>query len=424
MKKNWRNNIVMVFVILIVLLTGCNRDKHAEHPDTYTCPMHPTVISDKPGTCPVCGMDLVRKAREGEEVTITEDLAKLIKSPNEVVASSINTIRPTYKPMDSNIDALGIVTYDSRNVYTIPARVGGRLEKVYLKYPFQKVSKGQKVAEVYSPELLTAQREFLFLVEKDRDNTELIAGSKNKLLLLGLSSAQIDALLKSKEPFVLVSIYSPYDGYVVNDNQQAPGSPVSASSNAAMSGGMGNTRGAGQSSTEDSNVELIREGNYVSRGQTIFKIVNTSSLFVELSLPISDAGGVKSNGQILLDIGEGTPQKKTIDIVQPYFERSEEFVKVRVYIKRTENTKIGQLVKATIPVHSPEALWVPQEAVVDLGLEHVVFVKDREVFRAKVVTTGIRTDGWIEIKSGLASAHELAAKAQYLVDSESFIKSR
>src|SRR6188474_1306699 len=154
MKRNLKNKVAAMFLTLL-LLVACNKSgDHTEHADTYTCPMHPTVISDKPGTCPVCGMDLVRKAREGEEVTITEDLAKLIKSPNEVVASSINTIRPTYKPMDSNIDALGIVTYDSRNVYTIPARVGGRLEKVYLKYPFQKVSKGQKVAEVYSPELL------------------------------------------------------------------------------------------------------------------------------------------------------------------------------------------------------------------------------------------------------------------------------
>ena len=74
----------------------------------------------------------------------------------------------------------GVVTYDTRNIYTIPTRIGGRLERVYLKYAFQKVSKGQKVAEIYSPELLTAQRELLFLVENDAENTTLIESAKEK----------------------------------------------------------------------------------------------------------------------------------------------------------------------------------------------------------------------------------------------------
>ncbi|HMG93278.1 MAG TPA: efflux RND transporter periplasmic adaptor subunit, partial [Chryseolinea sp.] len=237
MRKNLRNNILTVFMLLVFAMTACNSNKHAEHADTYTCPMHPTVISDKPGVCPVCGMELVRKAREGEEVKITEDLAKLIKSPNEIVASSITTIKATYKAMDGSIEALGIVTYDSRNVYTVPARIGGRLDKVYLKYPFQKVSKGQKIAEIYSPEGITAQRELLYLLENDPGNTDLINGSKNKLLLFGFSSAQIDDLIKRKEPSYTFSLYSAYDGYVIKDDQQAP-AIASSSSASKMNGGM------------------------------------------------------------------------------------------------------------------------------------------------------------------------------------------
>ncbi|HMG89348.1 MAG TPA: efflux RND transporter periplasmic adaptor subunit, partial [Chryseolinea sp.] len=391
----------------------------AEHADTYTCPMHPTVISEKPGVCPVCGMDLVRKAREGEEVKITEDLAKLIKSPNEIVASSITTVKPTYKAMDGSIEALGIVTYDSRNVYIVPARIGGRLEKVYLKYPFQKVSKGQKIAEIYSPEGITAQRELLYLLENDPGNNDLINGSKNKLLLLGFSSAQIDDLIKRKDPSITFSMYSAYDGYVIKEDQQAP-AIASSSSASKMDGGM---VASAQSGSENSGL-LIRAGSYVSPGQTIFKIVNTSSLFVELNLPVSEAGSVKADGEISLEMGSGIPQKKTIALVQPFFERGVEFIKLRVYMKRSENIQIGQLVKATLPVHFPETLWVPKDAVVDLGLDHIVFVKDREVFNAVKVITGMHTDGWIEVKNGLASSDELADNAQYLVDSESFIKSK
>jgi Cu(I)/Ag(I) efflux system membrane fusion protein len=422
MRKNLRNNILTAFLLLAFAITSCNSDKHAEHADTYTCPMHPTVISDKPGVCPVCGMDLVRKAREGEEVKITEDLAKLIKSPNEVVASSIKTIKPTYKAMDGSIEALGVVTYDSRNVYTVPARIGGRLEKVYLKYPFQKVSKGQKIAEIYSPELITAQREFLYLLENDPGNTDLINGSKNKLLLLGFSAAQIDELIRRKEPSLTFSIYSAYDGYVIKDDQRAPAASTSSVAKMNSMAGAGTVASADPSSVNSG--ELIRAGSYVSPGQTIFKIVNTSSLFVELNLPVSEAGAVKTNGEISLDMGDGILEKKTIGLVEPFFERGEEFVKLRVYIKRTENIQIGRLVKATLTVHSPETLWVPKEAIVDLGLDHVVFVKDRDVFKSKKVSTGIRTGGWIEIKTGLASSDELAGNAQYLVDSESFIKSK
>src|SRR5687767_6956281 len=172
MKKNWRNKITLpgLFIVLLFAL-GCNKsDEHAEHADTYTCPMHPTVISDKPGTCPVCGMDLVRKARAGEEVEITEDLSKLIKSPNETVIAAIKTIKGEYKSMPVSTEAQGIVTYDTRNIYTIPARIGGRLEKVFIKYAFQQVRKGEKVAEIYSPELVTAQRELVFLREHDSKN--------------------------------------------------------------------------------------------------------------------------------------------------------------------------------------------------------------------------------------------------------------
>ena len=420
MRKKSRNNILTAFLLLAFVITSCNSDKHADHADTYTCPMHPTVISDKPGVCPVCGMDLVRKAREGEEVKITEDLAKLIKSPNEVVASSIRTIKPTYKTMDGSIEALGVVTYDSRNVYTVPARIGGRLEKVFLKYPFQKVAKGQKIAEIYSPELITAQREFLYLLQNDPGNTDLINGSKNKLFLLGFSSAQIDELIRLKEPSVTFSIYSAHDGYVIKDDQKAPAASSAASMNKMASTGAVGSAEAGSVNSG----ELIRAGSYVSRGQTIFKIVNTSSLFVELNLPVSEAGAVEANGEISLDMGDGVLEKKTIDLVEPFFERGEEFVKLRIYIKRTENIQIGRLVKATLTVHSNETLWVPKEAVVDLGLDQVVFVKDREVFKSKKVITGMRTGGWIEIKTGLASSDDLAGNAQYLVDSESFIKSK
>lgn len=416
--------------LMFTLAMACSGDKNSAQTETYTCPMHPTVVSDRPGSCPVCGMDLVRKARPGEEVIITEDLARLIKSPNEVIVASVKTIKGEFMSLSASVEAQGIVTYDTRYVYTIPARIGGRLEKVYLKYEFQQVEKGQKVADIYSPELLTAQRELLYLIENDGSNESLIESAKNKLLLLGASEKQVETLVTKKEATHTFSIYSAYNGYVIREAQQAPvatTSPVSASS--SMDGGMGGAGGAStpSSSTPSNNSRpgagLVREGNYVTTGQTLFNVVNTSALRVELNLPASQAGSIKPGHEVSLDLDNESVEKGKVDFVQPFFSAGEEFLKVRVYLNH-QHLRIGQLVSATIQLKETEALWLPKEAVLDMGVEKIVFVKDRDVFKPKKVITGVHTNGKIEIRQGLSSSDEVAMNAQYLVDSESFIKSK
>jgi membrane fusion protein, copper/silver efflux system len=435
MKRNWRNSLysALMLLMLLALIAACNKGgEHAAHADTYTCPMHPTVVSDKPGTCPVCGMDLVRKARAGEEVEITEDLSKLIKSPNETVVASIKTIKGEYKSISVSTVAQGIVTYDTRNIYTIPTRIGGRLEKVFLKYAYQQVRKGQKVAEIYSPELLTAQRELLFLLENDADNHALIQSSKERLKLLGATDAQINDLMQRKEPRNTFAIYSPYDGYIIPDTGQTPAAPMSSQSASASPGGMGDGMGGNANaaspaastttSTANTGAALVREGNYVSSGQTLFKIVNASALTVELNVSATLSGMVKKGGKVALDFGDQHREDGTIDFVQPFFNDGQEFLTARVYTKNIDLLHIGHLVNAVIEGSAVEALWVPQEAVLHLGVDDIVFIKEKDAFKAKKVVTGVRAENQIEIKAGLSSSDEIASNAQYLVDSESFIK--
>lgn len=430
MKRNWRNNLI-IWVILLITLISCGQGgDHAEHADTYTCPMHPTVISDRPSTCPVCGMDLVRKARAGEEVEITEDLAKLLKSPNETVIASIKTIKGQYKTMPSKVNAQGVVTYDTRNIYTISSRVGGRLEKIYLKYAFQSVSKGQKIAEVYSPELITAQRELLFLLENDSENKSMIDAGKSKLELLGLSKAQIDNLIQKKETSNTFNVYSQYSGYLITDSPAPTTSPSMSVPATGSSGGMGDGMGSSSSGTTASTAtnqsansgQVVREGDYVSAGQTLFTIVSASSLRIELDLPASQAVSIKKGTPLDLNYGGGVTQKSTVDFVQPFFSEGQDFVKLRVYNNAVKDLHIGHLVTAEISLPATESLWVPKVAVLDLGNEKIVFIKDRGMLKPKKVITGIVSDDQIEIRSGLASSDEIAANAQYLIDSESFIK--
>lgn len=424
-RLRWLPILFLTGLFIATLMGGCaNREEI--HEDTYTCPMHPTVISDRPATCPVCGMDLVRKAHPGEEIEVTEDLSRLMKSPNEVVIASIKTIKGEYKPVPVSVDAVGIVTYDTRNIYSIPARVGGRVEKIYLKYEFQEVRKGEKVAEIYSPELLTAQREYLYLIETDAENLPLIAAAKSRLQLLGLTDHQISELSRHREVSTIFAIYAPYDGFLITDNiaptsstsmPQFPGSVKSGMD------GMGSSASGSLSPSPESasaSVSLIKEGNYVNAGQMLFTVVNPDALRIELDLPGAQSGSVNTGDKIELDFGDRKTEIGSVDFVQPFFSEGQNFLKIRAYTKKKFH--IGQLVNAKIRLKARDALWVPREAVLDLGDDKVVFIKDHGVLKPKRITTGIRSGNLIEIKSGLASSEEIAANANYLVDSESFIK--
>ncbi|MBS1681480.1 MAG: efflux RND transporter periplasmic adaptor subunit [Bacteroidetes bacterium] len=439
MKKNLRNKIqslviqraagkqLLIGALIVFLSISCSVDKHSSA-DTYTCPMHPTVISDRPGTCPVCGMNLVRKAQKAEEVKITKDLTSLIKSPNEVVITSIKTVKGVYKSQKAAVQAQGVVTYDTRYVYDIPARIGGRLEKVYLKYALQPVHKGQKVADIYSPELLTAQRELLYLVQNDKSNEELIHSAKSKLFLLGASEKQVEEIIARKEAVYTFSIFSQYDGYVINENKNVSTSSSTTAAASSPENMGGSSMGAANTTTATpvnppSDTELIREGSYVATGQVLFKVVNTSAIRVELNVALSQASTVKAGDKILLDMGNGKMETAEVDFVQPFFSQGEEFIKIRVYVHHAQGLRIGQLVSGNIQFQTKETMWLPKETILDLGVDKIVFVKSSTLFKPVKISTGIRANGFVEIVQGISSTDEVAANAQYLVDSESFIKS-
>lgn len=421
--------MLLLSLFAVFVLTACKENKGMahNHNDTYTCPMHPTVVSDRQGTCPVCGMDLVRKARKGEEIAITDSLRMLLKSPNEAVIASIKTIKGDYKKRAIAFEANGIVTYDTRYTYSIPAKIGGRLEKVFVKYPFQPIGKGEKIAEIYSPELLTAQRELLYIMANDVDNTVLAQSAKERLSLLGASEKQIHQLINRKEVSHTFSIHSPYNGYIINENQQAPtatllNAPPSLQGS-GMDGGMGGASTATSTNMGGTagNEFFLREGNYVAQGQALFKVVNTTSLRVELSIPAASSSTLKMGDNVLLDIN-AKQEEARVDFVQPFFNEGEGFSKVRVYTKELENLPVGHVVKATISMADIEALWIPKEAILNIGLDRIVFIKKNGVFIPEIITAGVEYEGWTEVKLGLLSTDEIAANAQYLVDSESFIK--
>ncbi|MBS1980611.1 MAG: putative Co/Zn/Cd efflux system membrane fusion protein [Cytophagales bacterium] len=420
-QKNYR--LWTIALLLITMLVLSCKQKEQANADTYTCPMHPSVSSNKPGQCPVCGMTLILKTHTNNEAAALSLGMRLIPT-NEAVISSAQTTKGERKIIPIVVKAQGWVTYDTRNIYTLAARVAGRLDKVYIKYAFQPVQKGQKIADLYSPELLTAQRELLFLIENDPTNSGLIETTKNKLYLLGATQQQVETVIKNKTAQYLFSVYSPYDGYLVkNDQPTSATSDVKSTASANdMNGGLSAASAKVQRMPSSSvSNSLIREGNYVRAGETLFNLVNTASLRFEFNLPLSKSGEIKAGDQLTIDLGHGLSEKSTVDFVQPFFSEGEEFVKIRVY-QRNNGLQIGQLISAAIEIKAVESFWIPQESALDLGMSKIVFVKENNTYKPKKIMTGMRTNGFIEVKDGLTSSDEIALNAQYLVDSESFIK--
>src|SRR4051794_1723159 len=181
--------------------------------DVYTCSMHPQVIEHHLGNCPICGMKLIKK----NETPVALDnisLEALLKPTNEFVVASLPVTTPRDSSINIPVKVYGTIEADTRAAGSIAARVEGRIEKLYLRYRFQKVEAGQKVAEIYSPELLTAQENLLFLLKSDAQNTSFINAAKQKLLLLGMSATELNKVITTGKPLYSVSIYSNYTGHV------------------------------------------------------------------------------------------------------------------------------------------------------------------------------------------------------------------
>jgi Cu(I)/Ag(I) efflux system membrane fusion protein len=377
--------------------------------EAYTCPMHPQIIKDKPGACPICGMDLVKKVAAGEKVTDVS-LNDLLRPSNQYVLSSIPTVHIQQRDEPVEITTYGFITYDTRQVGTVSSNVAGRIEKLYVKHRYQQVNKGQKIMDIYSPELLTAQQNLLFLLQHDADNQVLIPAARQKLQLLGMSNQQLDQVTKNGKPVFTVSIYSAYSGHIHESSPEA----------------MQQSEQTGMKDVSLLTEELqLKEGMYITKGQNLFSIYNPSKAWAVLNIFSGQAGMVKVGDKVRI-VPETAPDKDfraAINFMEPFYRPDSKTATARVYFNNPNmGIPIGSQVKAVIFAGARSARWLPEEAVLTLGLDKVVFIKKDDAFVAHKIEVGIVNNHLIQVLNGLSEQDEVAANAQYLVDSESFIK--
>ena len=367
------------------------------------------------------------------KVEVDAKLKALIAPSNEQVVAKATVIKASYETKIFTAEVQGIVNYDTRSETSVASRVGGRLEKLYIKYNYQPVKKGQLLFEIYAPDLAAAQQELIYLSQSAGDE-RLLAQARQRLILLGMSHQTIQQVLQSKKVNYRIPVYSPADGYILekalaNNNANAMSAPTNETGNDGMSGMSGGGGSATASAAPTPQVEnspiMLREGQYVNAGQSIFTIYKADQLLAEFALKPS-LGTLVKNGSKLAFYKtadkEGSFQTSTIGLIQPIIKAGENFTVARVYLNKG-NFKAGEILTAKIPVLVPQSYWLPESAVVNMGAQSIAFKKDNGVFVTMNLKTGLRMNGMVQVREDISNV-EFAKNAAYLVDSESFIRAK
>jgi len=408
---------------IVLIFSSCNSTNEKEHNDMkeqdnndhknhvapsqgkkYTCPMHPEIIRDEPGQCPICKMDLVEMKGDESKSSETE-LDVLLKPTNKYVISQVKTVAMKRQTVSATIQVSGKINYDTREISTISSKVEGRIEKLYVKYLYQPVSKGQKLMDIYSKELLTEQENFIYLLKNDPDNYSLIKTAEDRLMLQGLTHYQVKKIKAEKKAIDYIGIYSPYSGHL-HDLLGEKSSDMSSMNQ------------------QPQKELLIKEGMYVQKGQAVFNVYNTNKLWALLNVYSENQGSIAKGQNVNLFVdGKELSGNFKIDFIEPEIKTNQNTVTARVYLSNLNGEiKVGSNVKGNINAGEKTGFFIPVTSVVDLGISHVVFLKENNLFRAQKILVGSVLNDMIEIVSGIKESDLIAVNAQLLMDSESFIK--
>ena len=414
-------------IFILLFIVGCNSNKNKESDEINT-------MNDMPGmkapARPSGGDDMA--GMNHQQKNSDTALQNVLAPANKTVLSNAETIHPIVKNITQTVYASGFIAFDERRNNKVAVRTGGRIEKLYVKLNFQYIHKGDKVLQLYSPELNTYQEEYLHHL-KTKSDTNLLEATKQKLELLGLSEKQISEIETSGQTLKSITVYSPYDGFIFYDFQQQKNSSsqnaYSASSGMNGMGGGSNTQQAIAANKMQSTAR-ISEGDYVTKGQTLFVLNDCEEVYAIVAFDANEGAEIKANlpvkikSQLLPDDSINA----SINFMEPAFKEGQKFIQARVYLKnKTLKLKINSIVNAELESKG-NYLVVPSSSILSLGNRKFVWLKienaqkENKMLQATEVIVGKETDGFTQIISGITDQDEIAKDAGYLLDSESLIK--
>ncbi len=353
----------------------------------YTCAMHPWVRSDRPGACPVCGMALVKRlAHDAQKQADLEALEAVSLSPTQRVLANVSTVPATRGQLNQTVTAVGVVDYAETNQATVSARFSGRIEKLYVNYTGDVVRRGQPLFELHSPELVTAEQDYLLaLATRDQQEGLLEAAHERLMVHFGLTGDQIAAIGKSRSLHSNATFYSPIHGTVV--------------------------------------AKQIQEGQYVSEGMLLYQLADLSTVWAYIDVYEADLRSIKL-GQPLTVTTESYPGETfsgRVTFISPSVDPQTRTVRIRTqFDNKNGKLKPQMYVQAQLAVSAGPGLVIPATAVLFTGKRNVVWVEVKpNTFEPRDVELGARTGQAYQVLRGLNEGDLVAATGGFMLESES-----
>jgi Cu(I)/Ag(I) efflux system membrane fusion protein len=381
---------------------GSGQAIRVPHKIMYHCAMHPNYISDKPGTCPICGMDLVpfedHAAPEGADAgkgAVRIDAAAIRNM-------GVRTETVGKRSLAAAIRTSGKIAVDEKRLFSVNARVEGFVETLRASITGQPVRQGETLLELYSPELASTQEEYLQALRYakgleakgdgpgTRSAAELVESSRRRLANWGVPEPEIKALEQRGSARKTLPIVSPASGVVLE--------------------------------------KAVLQGQSVSPGMTLFRIADLSRVWVVANLYQGDLARVKvgSSADITLSYLPGKTFAGRVAFVSPVLDPATRTAEVRIEVGNTPGLDLKPEMFATVVIRAPSAapaVAVPEQSIIRSGRRDIAVVALADgYFEPREVKLGSSADGYVEVLEGLSEGDKLVVSSQFLIDSESNLK--
>ena len=360
-------------------------DPHSPAVTQYVCPMHPQIVRDEPGTCPICGMDLVEK--RGEPLTGRYPPVSL--TPAVVQTLGVRTAVAERGILWRAIRTLGRVTYDETRLAHVHPRASGWIEALDLRAEGEPVKRGQTLAEFYAPDILSAQIDFL-LAREGRSGARIDADkARNLLRLLAVPDDVISAIERDGQPRNRIPVRAPMDGIV--------------------------TRIA------------AREGMYVTEATEMFQVADLSRVWVMVDVYEHQIDWLKpgASAEIRVPARPGRTWNGQVDYLYPELDPDTRTLRVRLVFDNPDLSLKPNMFADVEIFGGPkrDVLKIPAEALIVTGARtSVVLALGDGRFQPVDVVSGLQRDGVVEILSGLEAGDRVVTSGQFLIDSESNLR--
>jgi Cu(I)/Ag(I) efflux system membrane fusion protein len=359
------------------------RDPHAI--DHYTCSMHPSVHQAGPGKCPICGMDLtpVTRAQQQEGVVLIDEARR------QRIGVRVGSV--TEAPLQRNLRAAGRVTYDESRLTDVTLKVHGWITKLLVNETGQRVKQGQVLFQLYSPDLFSAEQDFLLALRGTSAGAPaarlLAQSARQRLHLLGLGDAQIGALERRGAPSESVPFPSPASGFVIE--------------------------------------KAVVEGAAVDAGMRLYRIASLDRVWLEADLYEADLARVHTGDRatVTLDYVPGRAYEGEVSYVYPSVDPAARTGRVRVLLANPElELRPGMYASVNLVSAPVPRVQVPASAVVYTGPRRLVFVDLGDGrFRPQEIRVGAESGGRYEVLEGLKPGDRVATSGVFLIAAEARI---